>query len=239
MRALVTGAAVRVGRAIALELAASGFDLVLHYRRSDAAVREVAAACEARGVRVELVHADLASVHALEELVRTVLRGAPTLDLLVNNASAYEAVPFEAITPAVWDEMMAVNARAPFLLSQGLLPALRAARGLVVHLVDIGAQRPPAGYAHYSMSKAALAMLVRAMAVELAPEVRTVGISPGQVAWPPDYDEQTRARLAARIPLQRVGTPEDIARLVRFLATEAPYIHGEIIAVDGGLSSRY
>jgi len=249
-RALVTGAGIRVGRAIACELAAHGFDLALHYRSSRGPVEEVAAACRAHGAEVSVHQADLASVEGCRALVSAVRGHWEALEVLVNNASAFTPVPFAEIRDAQWEAMLGVNLRAPFLLSQGLLDALRAGvservgapegqHGLVVHLCDIGAERPVSGYAHYSVSKAGLVMLVKAMAVELAPAVRTVGISPGQVAWPEDYDDAKRARLRRRIPLQRVGEPSDIARLVRFVATEAHYLNGAIVPVDGGLSKRY
>ena len=146
--------------------------------------------------------------------------------------------------------MVGVNLRAPFLLYQGLLDRLQAGdparigapdgqHGVVVHLCDIGANNPVSGYAHYSVSKAGLVMLVKAMAVELAPAVRTVGVSPGQVAWPDDYSDAKRDWLMQRIPLKRVGAPEDIARLVRFLTLEGHYLNGVVVPVDGGLSKRY
>lgn len=239
MKALVTGAGRRVGRAIALELASHGLDVCVHYRASRDEAEDVAGRCRSLGVDAFTAAADLADPAALQGLVRAVDARWGGLNVLVNNASAFVPVPFEQITVGAWDRMHAVNVRAPFLLAQGLLGHLRAARGLVVQMVDIGAERPVRGYAHYSTSKAAAAMLVRAMAVELGPEVRAVGVSPGQVAWPPGYDAETRARLTRRIPLQRVGTPEDVARLVRFLALEGGYLSGEIIAIDGGLSARY
>jgi pteridine reductase len=172
------------------------------------------------------------------------------LHVLVNNASLFYPVPFGDIKDAEWERMLAVNLLAPFRLSRDLLGHLQAAdgdavgapagqHGLVVHLCDIGADRPVSGHAHYSVSKAGLVMLVKAMAVELAPAVRTLGVSPGQVAWPPDYSEDKRARLARRIPLQRVGAPEDVATLVRFLALEAHYLNGIVMPVDGGLACRY
>lgn len=238
-RAVVTGAAVRVGRAIALELARSGFDLALHYRNRppDDVIEE----CRAEGADVFAVRADLTDPAQVDALADAVAARWDTLDLLVNNASSFEPRAFDRITLAEWDQMLAVNLRAPFQLSQRLLPLLRAAPdgALVAHLCDIGADDPVSGFTHYSVSKAGLVMLVKSMAVELAPAVRTVGISPGQVAWPPDYDETKRAALARRIPMKRVGTPEDVARLVRFLALEAPYVNGAVIPVDGGLSIRY
>ena len=183
-------------------------------------------------------------------MVRAVTERWDSLHLLVNNASVFYPVPFERIDAAEWDRVLAINTRAPFLLSRGLLRHLRAAdpaavgapadqHGVVVHLVDIGAERPVQGHAHYSVSKAGIAMLVKAMAVELAPAVRTVGISPGQVAWPDSYDENMRRRLSRRIPLGHAGTVEDVAKLVRFLTLEGHYLNGIIVPVDGGLGVRY
>ena len=247
-RAVMTGAARRVGAAIALELARAGFDLLLHHRASDPSA--TVAACREAGAEVTTVQADLATVQGCDDVTRAVHLRWDSLHLLVNNASVFEPCGFEDVSADVLDRMMALHARAPLLLSRGLLGLLRAAdaralgapaaqAGLVVHLCDIGAERPIRGYTAYSMSKAALVMLVRAMAVELAPAVRTVGVSPGQVSWPDDYDDERRVRLMRRIPLARVGGPDDIARLVRFLATEGHYLNGVVIPVDGGLSTRY
>lgn len=249
-RAVVTGAGARVGRAIAVELARSGFDVAVHYRSSRGPADEVVDACRALGADAWAVAADLGTVDGCRALVDAVAARWDALHLLVNNASEFEPVPFEQITVEQWEAMLAVNLRAPWLLSQGLLPRLRAASaadvggpadqgGVVVHLCDIGADRPVNGYAHYSVSKAGLVMLVKAMAVELAPRVRTLGISPGQVAWPEWYEPEKRERIERRIPMRRVGAPEDVARLVRFLTTEAHYLNGAIIPVDGGLHARY
>ena len=140
---------------------------------------------------------------------------------------------------ANWQRNFSINLEAQVTLSQLLLPSLmRNGEGRIVNIASVDGHGQPYR-ADYSASKAGLLMLVKAMAVELAPTVRTVGVSPGQVIWPEDYDAETRARLAARVPLKRVGTPQDIAKMVRFLALEAPYVNGEIIAVDGGLSKRY
>jgi pteridine reductase len=238
--ALVTGAAKRVGRAIAIELARAGYDVVIHYRSSTDEAAATARECRAFGGQTWLIQADLGTVEGCAELVARTLDACARLDVLVNNASTFQPSPFEAITIAQLDEQHALHLRAPFLVSQGLLAALRRSdRPLVVHMCDIGADRPVPGYAHYSASKAALVMLVKAMAVELGPELRTIGISPGQVAWPPDYEDAKRERLRKKIPLQRVGEPEDIARLVRFVAEEGTYLSGCILPVDGGLSARY
>ncbi|MFT7521379.1 MAG: pteridine reductase, partial [Kiritimatiellia bacterium] len=168
------------------------------------------------------------------------------LDILVNNASLYEPSPIDEVTLQAWRRMQAVNVEAPMLLSQALLPKLRrrgaervGSGSLIVHMCDIAADRPFRGYAHYCASKAALVSLVKSMAVELAPVIRCVGIAPGHVAWPPNYDESTRKRMLQRIPQQRVGTPEEVGRLVRFLWEQGTYINGDVIRVDGGLASRY
>ncbi|MCB9664108.1 MAG: SDR family oxidoreductase [Alphaproteobacteria bacterium] len=249
MRALVTGAGQRVGQAIAVELARQGASVAVHYRTSRAGAERTVAACTEAGGEAWLVQGDLSRTAECRAVVDAVRGRWDTLDVLVNNASAFTAVPFEEVSLDHLDAMLALHVRAPFLLVQGLLPLLRAggvteARapgegGVVVNLHDVGADRPLPGHAAYSVSKAALAMLTRALAVELAPAVRAVGVSPGQVAWPPDYDEARRERIAARIPMGRVGTPEDVARLVRFVVCEAPYLNGVDVPVDGGLSSRY
>jgi pteridine reductase len=247
-RALVTGAGQRVGAEIAATLGASGFDVAVHARSSVAGAEAVLDRVRAAGGDGFVVTGDLATVPGCSSVVDAVRARWDHLDVLVNNASAFEPVPFEKIGVDAWEAMLGVNLRAPFLLSQGLLPLLGAARspsgrdgegGLVVHLCDIGADRPVSGYAHYSVSKAGLVMLVKAMAVELAPAVRTVGVSPGQVIWPDDYPPSLREKLAKRIPMARVGSPADVAALVRFLATEGHYLNGVVVPVDGGLSVRY
>lgn len=249
MHALVTGAGQRVGRAIAVDLARRGFDVAVHYRHSRTGADQTVAACHEAGGEAFALGGDLSKVEDCRAVVDAVRGRWDTLDLLVHNASTFEPRPFEEIGLEHWEQMMALHVRAPMLLTQGLLPLLRAGGctqgrapgegGVVVHVADIGADRPLAGYTAYSVSKAALVMLMKCMAVELAPAVRSVGISPGQVMWPPEYDEAKRVRVAGRIPMGRVGSPEDIAKLVSFVAIEAPYLNGVILPVDGGLSARY
>ncbi len=249
-RALVTGGGKRIGRATCLELARSGFDVGIHYRSSSASAEEVAAACRALGADAWTVQADLGDPAQVLHLAQGVIARWSGLELLVNNASLFYPEAFEDITDAGWARMLQVNLTAPFVLCLELLPLLRAGKsealsappgqhGVVVHLCDIGAERPVRGHTHYSVSKAGLVMLMRSMAVELAPAVRTLGISPGQVVWPPDYDQAKRERLAQRIPMGRVGNAEDIATLVRYVALEGHYLNGVILPVDGGLASRY
>lgn len=238
--ALVTGAAKRVGRAIALELARAGYDVAIHFRGSADAAQTAVDACRELGADAFSVQADLGSAEGCRVLVEAIRERWEALDVLVNNASIFEPLPFGETTDAAWHRMLDINLVAPFRLSRDLLDRLRAADGaLVVHMCDIGAERPVSGYTHYSVSKAGLVMLVRSMAVELAPEVRTIGVAPGQVIWPEDYDEAKRERLARRIPMGRVGEPEDVARLIRFAATEGTYLNGIVVPVDGGLGIRY
>ena len=236
--AFVTGAGVRIGTAIARALAHAGYDLALHANRSVAALEALSAELRATGRRVSLHAADLSNPDAVDAVGAELLAAYPSLDLLVHNAGLFERAPFGTITRAQYHHMQAVNVEAPFFLTQALLPSLRAAPSpLVIHLTDIGGERPVKQYAHYSVSKAALLMLTRALAVELAPHVRVNAISPGTVLFPEDFDEAARAEVLARIPQGREGGVEDIARTVVHL-TRTPYITGQVIAVDGGRSAQ-
>jgi pteridine reductase len=190
----------------------------------------------ARGRSAELVQADLAT----EDGCNKVVEAAGSIDVLVNNAALYEAVPFGELTAASWDRMLAVNCRAPALLAQGLLPSLQGSTleggGVIVNIGDIGGTRPAPGYAHYSVSKAGILMLTRALAVELAPEVRVNSVSPGTVLAPTDLSAEVLDGIRRTIPASRFGSADDIARTVVFLATGAPYVTGQDIAVCGGRS---
>ncbi|MFT6143497.1 MAG: pteridine reductase [Myxococcota bacterium] len=240
MKVVVTGAAKRVGAGIVEEFARCGFDVVLHYRSSDDEAQTTAERCRAHGVQVHLISSDLATKQGCQQLIDGVLALWDDVDVLVNNASIFNPCRFEDVDDAEWDRQHNINLRAPMRVSQGLLGALRAGEGgVIVHMVDIGADQPVNHHSAYSTSKAALGMLVKSMAIELAPAIRTVGVSPGQVCWPEEYSEEKRAHLKRRIPMDRAGTPEEIATLVRFLAVEGTYINGAVIPMDGGLSLRY
>ena len=237
--AFVTGAGVRIGTAIARALAHAGYDLALHANRSLAALEALAAELRALGRTVTLHAADLSSPDAVDALGAELRAAYPALDLLVHNAGLFERAPFATISRAQYRHMQAVNLEAPFFLTQALLPSLRAAPApLVIHLTDIGGERPVKEYAHYSVSKAGLLMLTRALAAELAPHIRVNAISPGTVLFPEDFDAAARAEVLARIPMGREGGVEDIARTVVFLATQTGYITGQVIAVDGGRSAQ-
>jgi pteridine reductase len=236
--ALVTGSARRIGAAIARRLHADGYALALHYRNSDADAKALAAELEAvRPGSALLLRADLSEFDRLPELVAKTVGRYGRLDALVNNASAYYATPFGSATPQQWDDLFASNARAPFFLSQAAAPHLKAARGAIVSIADVYAERPLPGYPIYSMAKAALAMMTKSLARELGPEVRVNAVAPGNILWSDNPDKaETPALLAERVPLRRQGRPEEIASAVSWLLAGSDYVTGQILAVDGGRS---
>ncbi len=234
--ALITGAGKRVGAVIARTLHTAGYDLALHYRRSAAEAELLASSLERqRSDSTYLVQAELADLDALPNMIESVLTRYSRLDALINNASAFYPTPVGSATPAQWNELFASNAQAPFFLAQAALPALREARGAIVNLVDIYAERPLAKHPLYCMAKAALAAMTRSLALDLGPDIRVNGVAPGAVMWPSDgkpYDDQQA--MLARTPLQRAGSPDDVAGAVLWLLRDAPFVTGQIIHVDGG-----
>lgn len=234
--ALITGAARRIGAAIARRLHADGFDLALHYRHSQAEMDALLAELNGgRAGSVISLQADLAEFDRLPELVAKTVGHFGRLDALVNNASGFYATPIGTATPAQWDALFASNARAPFFLAQAAAPHLRAARGGIVNLADIHGEKPLANHGIYCMAKSALLMLTKSLATDLAPEVRVNAIAPGAILWP-DYltDETAQAVLLARTPLPRLGSPEEIAAVTSWLLEGASYVTGQTIHVDGG-----
>jgi pteridine reductase len=236
--ALVTGGARRVGEAIVRRLHAAGAQVALHYRGSEAdAARLEADLIAVRAGSAVRLRRDLLEPDAAEALVAAVLERFGRLDLLVNNASIFYPRSIGRIESRHWDELVGSNLRAPLFVSQAAAPHLKRARGAIVNITDIHAERPLKGFPVYSVAKAGLAALTRSLALELAPEVRVNAVAPGAIAWPEDdkFDNAERARIVATTPLGRIGDPADIAQAVHFLAT-APFVTGQTVAVDGGRS---
>ena len=236
--ALVTGAARRVGAAIAAQLHAAGFDLAIHCNRSMDDAQALAARLNAaRGGSAFALQGDLLENGACERLAEETLAHAGRLDCLVNNASTFYPTAVGEISEDDWRSLVGSNLKAPVFLSQALAPALKESRGVIVNMVDIHARIPLRGYPVYSAAKAGLAALTRSLAGELAPEVRVNGIAPGMVMWAePPPPENVKKAILSRTPLARAGSPQDVARLVRFVVCDAPFVTGQIIAVDGGRS---
>jgi pteridine reductase len=236
--ALVTGGARRVGAAIVRRLHGAGARVAVHYRGSEADAKELEAELEAaRAGSVARIRRDLLEPGAPEALVAEVVERFGRLDVLVNNASIFYPRKVGRIEPRHWDELIGSNLRAPLFVAQSAAPHLKQARGAIVNITDIHAERPLKGFALYSVAKAGLAALTRSLALELAPEVRVNAVAPGAIAWPDDdkFDNAERQRIVSTTPLGRIGSPEDIAQAVHFLAT-APFVTGQTLAVDGGRS---
>ncbi len=236
---LITGGAKRVGAAIARRLHGQGANLMLHYRGSEREANALRAELNAaRANSAALVQADLLDVAGLAEIVRNTLNRFERLDALVNNASTFFPTPVGDMTPATWESLIGANLRAPLFLSQAAAPHLKKTGGAIVNITDIHADRPLKNYVIYSIAKAGLAGLTRSLARELGPEVRVNGVAPGAIIWPEDgsWDDLTRQRIVSHTLLKRTGEPDDVARAVYYLIAEAPYVTGQIVAVDGGRS---
>lgn len=234
--ALITGAARRVGAVIAHTLHAAGYDLALHYRHSADEARALADELEQqRTGSTLLLRAELAELAALPPMIDALVAHYGRLDALVNNASTFYATAMGSITPAHWEELFNANARAPLFLSQAAAPHLRANRGAIVNIADIYADRPLPDHTVYCMSKAALVMMTRSLAVELGPEVRVNAIAPGNVLWSTNpIKAETPVMVEQRTTLNRQGSPEEIAGAVLYLLRDASYCSGVVLPVDGG-----
>jgi pteridine reductase len=235
---LVTGAARRLGAAISRRLHASGASVVVHHRHS--AAEAAALVAELNGVRpgsAMTAACDLRELDRLPALVDTAVQRYGRLDVLVNNASSFYPTPIGSITAAQWDDLVGSNLQAPLFLSQAAAPALRAAHGLIINMVDIHGARPLREHTVYSAAKAGLAMLTQSLARELGPEIRVNGIAPGPVLWPENgLPESVKTEIIGKTALKRMGTPDDVARAALYLAADALYVTGQIIVVDGGRS---
>ncbi len=237
---LVTGGARRVGAAIVRRLHAAGANVAIHCRTSlNEGLALRAELNEKRPDSASVVQADLIDLPALPRLVEETVQQFGQLDALVNNASSFFPTPLEKVNEQQWTDLLGTNLKAPLFLAQAAAAELRRRHGCVVNIVDIHADLPMQGHVLYNIAKSGLAGLTRSLAQELAPQVRVNGVSPGVNLWPENEawrDEEQRRKLIAHTLLKRAGEPDDIARTVQFLIADAPYITGQIIAVDGGRS---
>jgi 3-oxoacyl-[acyl-carrier protein] reductase/pteridine reductase len=236
--ALVTGGSKRIGRAIALALGKAGADVAITFRESRAEATLTAREIEALGSRALAIECDVRSEASVRQAVTTAADRFGRLDLLVNNAAVFDSAALEEITLEQWDTVFETNTRGPFLVAREALGHLRAVHGRIVNIGSLGGIRAWAGHAHYCASKAALHMLTQAMAKAFAPEVSVNCVAPGWIEIGPSESAERSSdasRFAARTPMQRNGTPDDVAQAVLFFATGPSFVTGQILAIDGGL----
>ena len=235
---LITGGARRVGAEIVRTLHGAGAQVLIHYRSSATAASALADELNRARPGTAAVHrVDLLSDGAPENLVAAAVDTFGGIDILINNASSFAPTTVGEITRSQWNDLVGTNLQVPLFLSQAAVPTLSQRQGLILNIVDIHALRPLKGYPVYSVAKAGLAMLTRSLARELGPNIRVNGIAPGPVLWPEhDMDEPLKQEIIGKTALHRAGSPADVARTALFLAKDAPYITGQIIAVDGGRS---
>jgi NAD(P)-dependent dehydrogenase (short-subunit alcohol dehydrogenase family) len=232
---LITGAARRLGRAIAISMAQAGANVAFTFRSSANEAGETLKLVKSAGAQGLAVECDLRQDESAHQTVKTVLDRFHQIDLLINNAGVFQTAKIEAITAAQWDEVFAVNVRGPFLMSQSCIPALRASRGRIINMGSLGGEKPWATHAHYCSSKAAVHMLTQVMAKALAPDIAVNCVAPGMIAAEGERDPALLERLAARTPMQKNGTPQDVVSAVMYFATAPHFITGQILTVDGGL----
>jgi pteridine reductase len=236
--ALVTGAAQRLGAEICRTLHARGYNIIIHYRSSQVPAEALRDELNAqRDASAVILCADMNSVLDVQSLAVQSLAQWQRLDVLVNNASGFYPTALESAAEKDWDALFNSNLKGPFFLSQAVAPALKETTGCIVNLVDIYAQKPLQGFPIYSMAKAGVAMMTQSLALELGPDVRVNGVSPGAILWPveeTEYSIQEKQDVNHRVPMRRQGEASDIAKAVVFLVANAPYITGQIISVDGG-----
>ncbi|WP_058185546.1 SDR family NAD(P)-dependent oxidoreductase [Terracidiphilus gabretensis] len=232
--ALVTGAAKRLGRAIAIKLAEAGADITITFNASEKEAEETVAAIENLGRKAHAIRCNVRSETEVKQAVDETLKQHSKLNILVNNAAIFETVDLEKITIEQWDAVFETNVRGPFLFARECLPALRATKGRIIQLGSLGGLHPWATHAHYCSSKAAVHMLTKTMAKAFGPEVAVNAVAPGWIDMDPEPTEQTK-RIICKTPMRRSGSPEDIAEAALYFATSASFITGQILPIDGGL----
>jgi len=235
--ALVTGAGHRVGRAIAVALGAQGMRVAVHYNAAADGAHESARLIQQAGGEADTIGADLTRSDSAAELIASVVARFGTLDVLVNSAAVMMRTPFGEITPRQWDDIMALNVRAPFFLAQAAAPHLRAARGVIVNIADLAAFETWPAYVPHGISKSGVVHMTRSLARVLAPEVRVAAIAPGTVLLPENWDPADAEHLRQTTPLERTGSPDDVVKTVLFIL-DSDYLTGETIIVDGGRHVR-
>jgi len=236
--AIVTGAAHRIGAAIAHTLHQNGMNVIVHYRHSaEGADKLCANLNKLRDNSAVALQADLRDPQPLAPLIAQAQQQWGRLDVLINNASSFYPTELGTVTLEQWDDLFSANLKAPFFLCQAAAPHLRERSGCIVNIVDIHADRPLKGYPVYSIAKAGLVMLTKSLACELGPEIRVNGVAPGAILWPEHaMDEETKQRIISRTFLKRQGQPADIAQAILFLIRDAAYTSGHVLTVDGGRS---
>lgn len=235
---LITGAARRIGAALARGFHAHGADVCIHCHQSIGEAERLRDELNGKRARsAVVVTADVLDLAALPGIVAGAVSAFGRLDALINNASSFYPTPLGSVSPAQWDDLMGTNLRAPFFLAQAAAPQLRSTKGAIVNMIDIHGQRPLPRHPVYSAAKAGLAMMTRALARELGPDVRVNGIAPGPILWPEaGMDPRLQKEIVAKTLLKRSGSPEDVVRAALFFVKDAPYVTGQILAVDGGRS---
>lgn len=237
---LITGGAKRVGAAICRLLHANGAQLMIHYRSSTSEARALQAELNLkRPNSAAIIQGDLLNLAVLPSIVQETIKHFGKLDVLINNASSYYATEIGEIDDDQWEDLVGSNLKAPLFLSQAAAPELRKQLGCIINITDMHVERPKKGYIVYSVAKAGLVTLTKSLAHELSPEVRVNAVAPGPVMWPednPQFDEVYRQRVISQTLLKRIGEPDDVAKAVKFLIQDAPFITGLVIAVDGGRS---
>ncbi len=234
--ALVTGGSKRIGAKIVETLHNNGFNVAIHYNSSSDTADQLCAELNAKRQDSSIaIGADLIDQESLDNLIPSLIETTQRLDVLVNNASTFYPTPIEKITLEDWENLFGTNLKAPLFLAKYAAKYLKQSEGIIINIIDIHAKKPLKEHPIYGSAKSGLAMLTRSLASDLAPDVRVNGISPGLILWPEsNLSEQVKNNILQQIPLKKIGTSEDIANCVLFLIEDAPYITGEIIAVDGG-----
>jgi 3-oxoacyl-[acyl-carrier protein] reductase/pteridine reductase len=233
--AIVTGGALHIGRGIAFSLAQQGANVGITYLRSERAAKSLIRELAQVGVSAAAFECDVREPKSVRNLAKAVQREFGGIDILINNAAIYQTAPFEKITPEQWDQVFRTNTRGPFLVAQASLSTLRERRGRIINLGSLGGSRPWTSHAHYCVSKAALHMLTQVMAKAWAPEIAVNAVAPGFIVTDQKSSDKQLARFAAKTPMERNGTPGDVAEAVSFFASATHFITGQVLFVDGGL----